>query len=140
MVGLQQDSVYGLCDYLIHPHFYPIYRRVHHVSYILFVFSLDKSNFCRLPAARGCFPEMEGTRWWECDTSEAQSQPPSLLPLAKAMSNFPDYYAVLGVSKAATTEEIRTAYKKESLRYAATSLFVPLIVWYLILAVDQDSP
>jgi len=32
------------------------------------------------------------------------------------MSDFPDYYAILGVSRTAATEEIRTAYKRESLR------------------------
>ncbi|KAI0094627.1 DnaJ domain-containing protein [Irpex rosettiformis] len=31
-------------------------------------------------------------------------------------STFPDYYAFLHISQTATTEEIRTAYKKESLR------------------------
>ena len=33
----------------------------------------------------------------------------------KGMS-FPDYYAILNVSASATTEQIRQAYKKESLR------------------------
>ncbi|TCD67035.1 hypothetical protein EIP91_000655 [Steccherinum ochraceum] len=32
------------------------------------------------------------------------------------MSSFPDYYAILNVSKVATTDEIRQAYKKESLK------------------------
>jgi len=32
------------------------------------------------------------------------------------MSSFPDYYALLNVSKTATAEEIRQAYKRESLR------------------------
>ncbi|KAG2121066.1 DnaJ domain-containing protein [Suillus discolor] len=32
------------------------------------------------------------------------------------MSSFPDYYALLNVSKTATPEEIRQAYKRESLR------------------------
>ncbi|OJA18628.1 hypothetical protein AZE42_01770 [Rhizopogon vesiculosus] len=32
------------------------------------------------------------------------------------MSSFPDYYALLNVQKTATTEEIRQAYKRESLR------------------------
>ncbi|KAH7915405.1 DnaJ-domain-containing protein [Hygrophoropsis aurantiaca] len=32
------------------------------------------------------------------------------------MSNFPDYYSLLGVAKTASLEEIRQAYKKESLR------------------------
>jgi hypothetical protein len=32
------------------------------------------------------------------------------------MSQFPDYYLVLNVDKSATTDEIRRAYKKESLR------------------------
>ncbi|THH20848.1 hypothetical protein EW146_g602 [Bondarzewia mesenterica] len=32
------------------------------------------------------------------------------------MSSFPDYYSILNVSKTATTEEIRQAYRKESLK------------------------
>ena len=32
------------------------------------------------------------------------------------MSSFPDYYQLLGVQQNATIEEIRSAYKKESLR------------------------
>ncbi|RDX56008.1 DnaJ-domain-containing protein, partial [Lentinus brumalis] len=32
------------------------------------------------------------------------------------MNSFPDYYKLLGVSQNATVEEIRTAYKKESLK------------------------
>ncbi len=45
------------------------------------------------------------------------SPPPPPPPLPHAMaSTFPDYYAFLNVPQTATTEEIRTAYKKESLR------------------------
>jgi len=32
------------------------------------------------------------------------------------MSSFPDYYSILGISPSATQEQIRLAYKKESLR------------------------
>jgi len=32
------------------------------------------------------------------------------------MSSFPDYYGLLNISKNATTDEIRTAYKKQSLK------------------------
>lgn len=44
----------------------------------------------------------------------------SLLPsLVRDMSEFPDYYAILSIPRTATTEEVRSAYKRESLRYAA---------------------
>ena len=35
------------------------------------------------------------------------------------MSSFPDYYALLNISKNASSDEIRTAYKKESLKCVA---------------------
>ncbi len=34
------------------------------------------------------------------------------------MSQFPDYYKLLNISSSATQDEIRQAYKKESLRFA----------------------
>jgi hypothetical protein len=37
------------------------------------------------------------------------------------MSSFPDYYALLNVSRTATSDEIRQAYKKESLRFGVRS-------------------
>lgn len=42
-----------------------------------------------------------------------------LLRLYFIMSRFPDYYKLLNVTKSATQDEIRTAYKKESLKYIA---------------------
>ena len=45
------------------------------------------------------------------------------------MSEFPDYYAILGIPKTATNEEIRIAYKRESLRYSAHTLL--LIICYV---------
>lgn len=39
------------------------------------------------------------------------------------MSAFPDYYALLNIPKSATYDEIRTAYKKESLRYTHVPAF-----------------
>ena len=38
------------------------------------------------------------------------------------MSSFPDYYGLLNISKDATSDEIRTAYKKESLKCAVPHL------------------
>ena len=35
------------------------------------------------------------------------------------MSQFPDYYSILGVSKTASQEQIRQAYRKESLKYVS---------------------
>ena len=54
-------------------------------------------------------------------TGAVPAAPPH--PPCKAMSDFPDYYAILGIPRTATTEEIRTAYKRESLRYADIYLF-----------------
>ncbi|KIJ68304.1 hypothetical protein HYDPIDRAFT_173062 [Hydnomerulius pinastri MD-312] len=41
------------------------------------------------------------------------------------MSSFPDYYAILGISKTATADEVRQAYKKESLRTHPDRLVKP---------------
>lgn len=38
------------------------------------------------------------------------------LPCTPTMSAFPDYYSILGVQKAASSEEVRQAYRKESLK------------------------
>ena len=53
-------------------------------------------------------------------SGRTRSYPTFLLPLPSTilpMSSFPDYYALLNVPKTATAEEIRQAYKRESLRY-----------------------
>jgi hypothetical protein len=59
---------------------------------------------------------------------------------AREMSEFPDYYAILGISKTSTTEEVRSAYKRESLRCAvATAYHAFDSRMSLILAANQDS-
>jgi hypothetical protein len=123
MAGLQQDSVCDLCisfDFIIHRYFHTIYRYAHHVPCIL------KTNRTPLPAcgADAFRKWKEDVEWCWATTSSAQLPPPSLISL-QAMSSFPDYYAILSIPRTATTEEIRTAYKKESLRYAATPLPQP---------------
>ena len=35
------------------------------------------------------------------------------------MTSFPDYYRILNIQKSATADEIRQAYKKESLKYVS---------------------
>jgi len=128
----QQDSVYGpsvLSDFRVSfPFSYHLLLCALRTLYILFL--PDKLSFV-VRVQRGCFPEMEvrrGTSGWKCeDVIGAASATLSHPPFAKAMSDFPDYYAILGVHRTATTEEVRTAYKKQSLRYAATLLSsVPL--------------
>lgn len=52
-------------------------------------------------------------------------------------STLPDYYALLSVPRTATTDEIRTAYRKESLRCVALETLG--LIW-LIYAVPQDAP
>lgn len=109
-------------------------------------FSLQANRILWLACSADVFPEMEvrrGTKWWKPKTSSAQSLPPSCHPLSspcKAMSDFPDYYAILGITKTATTEEIRTAYKRESLRYAASPLPPVSLIQCLILAGIRTHP
>ena len=56
------------------------------------------------------------------------------------MSNFPDYYAILSVPRTATPEEIRTAYKRESLRYADAPASSARLIWCLILTGIRTHP
>ena len=42
--------------------------------------------------------------------------PTATVPIALTMTTFPDYYSLLNVSQTASIDEIRAAYKKESLK------------------------
>lgn len=94
----------------------------------------------------GGLPEMEGAEQRVKSTSSASSAHhllatplPSLSPsFARDMSEFPDYYAILSIPRTATAEDVRSAYKRESLRYALEPGPFDNAV-SLILAADQDT-
>lgn len=50
------------------------------------------------------------------------SRPSPQLELNQQMSQIPDYYKILNVPRTATYEEVRQAYKKESLKWNSTLL------------------
>ena len=54
------------------------------------------------------------------------------------MSTFPDYYSLLNVSHNASIDEIRTAYKKESLKCASPIFLYSCLAF--ISPQSQDSP
>ena len=128
--------------FIIHRRFHTTYSCMSHVRCISFFFPSRGSEYLLLACAAEAFLKWKGTNWCKCeDVIGAVSATLSHPPLTQAMSDFPDYYAILSVTRTASTEEIRTAYKKESLRCAAAPLSSALlIVWCLILAVDQNSP
>ena len=43
-----------------------------------------------------------------------------LFPTTMTSSTLPDYYAFLNIPQTATAEEVRIAYRRESLKYAAS--------------------
>lgn len=80
---------------------------------------------------------MRGTTWRNGEDVIGAVRLPNTTPwptifslhpsFARVMSQFPDYYAILSIPKTATAEEIRSAYKRESLRYVVVPR--PLLVW-----------
>lgn len=52
------------------------------------------------------------------------------------MSQFPDYYKLLGIPQTATQEEIRQAYRKESLKFVLLNIRLVLT----LVTLNQDPP
>lgn len=48
---------------------------------------------------------------------------PTCYNMASTSSKFPEYYVLLGVERTASTEEIRSAYKRESLRCVCVACY-----------------